>query len=139
MVEKNKFERTPKELLKESKELVARWRRILRLTDWIVIIKISSLPDDDVAAITPDFVYKRATVYIDPIWTKYETIGGTNLEHAIIHEMLHIRLGETKFLANLFLTHDKKLTNEREELLRIVEERTVEIMARVIQALIGGD
>ena len=122
------------DLLDKSLELGEYWRDLLRLNDWAFVFVIHDLDNGISAQIEPDFVYRRATIFISP------SVPDDELEYDIVHELLHIRLGIVRFYAKMFLDDDKRLTNERNQILLVNEERTVDLMARIlIYIKRGGD
>ena len=120
------------ELLDKCLELGTKWRDILRLNDWEITFMVHELAEGTAAQVDPNFTYKRAVVFISPDVTDDE------LEFDIVHELLHIRLGIIRFYAKLFLSGDRRLTNERNAVLLINEERTVDVMARILIYLMKG-
>lgn len=111
------------------------WRHIFALDDWEISVATTHFGEEKAAEVQANFTYKRALI------TVADDIDPDYLPHALIHELLHIRLGMIREMAKTMLKDDKRLTYERDYLLLFEEERTVEVMTNIIERLLkgGGD
>ena len=109
-------------MLQRIEEMVRRWQEILHLKDWDIEVEFRNHAHKRGAMIQPDFRYKKARIIV---FNHHLFV-----EEYILHELLHLVVGEFMFLLSFFV--EDKLTQQEKNLLAISEDQLVEKLTRIL-------
>jgi len=109
-------------MLQRIEEMVRRWQEILHLKDWDIEVEFRNHAHKRGAMIQPDFRYKKARIIV---FNHHLFV-----EEYILHELLHLVVGEFIFLLSFFV--EDKLSQQEKNLLAISEDQLVEKLTRIL-------
>lgn len=103
-------------------KLVKKWQEILALQDWVIIVFFKNKSKSKGASISPNYRYRKATLTI------YN--HQLNLEEYVLHELLHLIVGE--YTALVFGLLQDRMTSQEASILNREEDRVVEKLTQII-------
>jgi hypothetical protein len=122
MSEEIKKVATTPEHFKVFKEEFLRWRHILGLTDWEILFKHTSPPEDSRAYVGYTTMYRCATVFLSPIWKNFdEPLLDAQVRKAAFHEACELLLARLNILAQDRYLREGEITEAIHEVIRVLE------------------